>query len=82
MQKVCAHSHSKKLDSLSLDSDLSLRGACPNHLPGHPFVQESNLSGLRQASSSAKGRKISLFPNARRNRQTEPIENFQTGKPS
>ena len=54
MQKVCAHSHSKKLDSLSLDSDLSLRGAYPNHLPRHPFVQESNLSGLRQAPSSAK----------------------------
>ena len=62
MQKVCAHSHSKKLDSLSLDSDLSLRGAYPNHLPRHPFVQESNLSGLRQAPSSAKGKKNFLIP--------------------
>ena len=29
----------KKLDSLSLDSDLSFGGACPNHLSRHSFVQ-------------------------------------------
>ena len=46
-----AYNHSKQLDSLLLDSNLSFGGTCSDHLLGHPFVQgksSSNSSETRR----------------------------------
>ena len=35
---MCAHIHSKQLDSLLLDYDLSFEGVCLDHMSEHLFV--------------------------------------------
>ena len=49
MKRVCTHSHSKKLDLLLLDFDLTFGGVCSNHLSGHPFVHGRSLSDSNEA---------------------------------
>ena len=43
------YSHSKQLDSLLLDSNLSFGGTCSDHLSKHLFVRERSMTNSNEA---------------------------------